>query len=228
MTGKQQAFLNYYLGEANFNASLAARMAGYQANGQHSFESIGSENLVRPEIAAAITEHFKQSHVTAEEVLRELAILARGNSKDKIRALALLSQHHGLLDAERWSQTERGPVEIKVIYGQQLDQQVEEALERYRAEVVADVEALNHKGQDLYEDAKQRFGDSAEVRAFCEYYEGRLKGGLEIESAAEAESKVEIIPTSRRLESGPVERATATVTDISEQSRLPSRRPWVA
>src|SRR6266700_358885 len=98
LTGKQTAFIHAYLGEARFNATAAAKIAGYRATSQHSFEAIGAENLLKPEIRRVIDEHWKLSRMTAEECLAELTKLARGNGKDQIRALAILSQHHGLLD----------------------------------------------------------------------------------------------------------------------------------
>ncbi len=67
-------------------------------------QAIGSENLTRPGIKQAIDDYFASATVSAEETLQELAKLARGNSKDKIRALALLASHHGLLDGS-WRKT---------------------------------------------------------------------------------------------------------------------------
>lgn len=32
LTGKQKLFINFYLGDANYNSTLAARMAGYRAS----------------------------------------------------------------------------------------------------------------------------------------------------------------------------------------------------
>lgn len=205
LTGKQKSFVSFYLGEACFNASLAAKLAGYRASSRHSFESIGSENLTRPGIGAAIDEYFKQSHVSPEEVLRELAILARGNSKDKIRALALLSQHHGLLDSAQWRHTASGPVQINVVYEQELDKNIDEELVEYRAQVETDITELNRKGHLVYEQAKSKFVDKPDVLAFCAYYEALLKGGQPPEEE-KPPVEVEIIPPSRRLQPAAVER----------------------
>lgn len=98
LTGKQASFVDKYLGEARFNASLAAKLAGYKATSRESFEVIGSENLTKPLIRKAIDDYFRMSRMTSDEVLNELSELARGSSKDKIRALALLSSHFGILD----------------------------------------------------------------------------------------------------------------------------------
>ena len=98
LTGLQSEFVSQYLGPCRFNARRAAEAAGYLASNQHSFESIGSENLSKPIIRAAIDEHFRLSRMSAQECLTELSKLARGDGKDQIKALALLSQHHGLLN----------------------------------------------------------------------------------------------------------------------------------
>lgn len=52
LTVKQLKFVAAYIGEANGNASEAARIAGYRVPMQQ-----GYENLRKPEIAAAIAEH---------------------------------------------------------------------------------------------------------------------------------------------------------------------------
>lgn len=119
LTGKQAAFVHKYLGQARFNASLAAQMAGYRATSKHSFEAIGSENLSKPEIRKTIDEYFKISRMSAEEVITELSILARGDSKDKVRALALLSSHYGILDGAG-QRAMSGGTEIVVRYETRL------------------------------------------------------------------------------------------------------------
>jgi hypothetical protein len=133
LTGKQKKFLAEYLDGCNFNATAAAMKAGYKATSKHSFEAIGSENLQRPAIKAAIDEYFASSTVSAEETLQELAKLARGDSRDKIRALALLSQHHGLLDGS-WHTRNNGndPLTIKVVYEteQRRDREWNEMIEK--------------------------------------------------------------------------------------------------
>lgn len=118
LTGKQASFVDKYLGEARFNASLAAKLAGYKATSKHSFEAIGSENLAKSRIRKTIDEYFRMSRMTADEVLNELSELARGSSKDKIRALALLSSHFGILDGAGAGRLVGGPVQFNVVYDQ--------------------------------------------------------------------------------------------------------------
>ena len=77
LTGKQQAFIVEYL--KCWNASEAARRAGYSLN---TAGAIGSENLKKPEILAAI-ERFKAEHImSAEEVQVELTKQARSDIGD--------------------------------------------------------------------------------------------------------------------------------------------------
>jgi phage terminase small subunit len=56
LTGKQQAFIAFYCGESRFNATEAARLAGYKGNSA-TLGQVGFENLNKPEIAAAIEIH---------------------------------------------------------------------------------------------------------------------------------------------------------------------------
>lgn len=81
LTPKQAAFVREYL--VDLNATQAAIRAGYSAN---SADVIGSENLGKPEIAAAITaaklERSQRVGITAADVLHELGILYRSDVRD--------------------------------------------------------------------------------------------------------------------------------------------------
>lgn len=83
LTGKQRAFVNAYLGDAQFNATKAARQAGY-AGKDHTLESVGSENLRKPEIKAAIAAYWTEKAMPAEEVTARLAEQARSTILDFI------------------------------------------------------------------------------------------------------------------------------------------------
>lgn len=129
LTGKQASFVDKYLGEARFNASLAAKLAGYKATSKHSFESIGSENLTKPDIRAAIDDYFRMSRMSSDEILAELSELARTDSQEKhllsakVRSLALLSSHYGLLDgagAAGGRYGPREPVTLRVEYSDDI------------------------------------------------------------------------------------------------------------
>jgi phage terminase small subunit len=79
LTAKQQKFIDEYL--QCFNATEAARRAGYNAN-NGTMRVIGCENLAKPNIKEAIAQHFNASAMSAEEALQRLADQARGNIGD--------------------------------------------------------------------------------------------------------------------------------------------------
>lgn len=73
LTLKQQKFINYYLGEANGNATKAAEKAGYAVPMQQ-----GYENLRKPEIHEEISRRYAENAMPADEVLSRLGDQARG------------------------------------------------------------------------------------------------------------------------------------------------------
>jgi hypothetical protein len=72
LKGKMEKFCQYYTGEANGNAAMAARMAGYS---EKTARTIGHENLTKPDIQARIRE------------LRLEAVRASGYEPERVRAL---------------------------------------------------------------------------------------------------------------------------------------------
>lgn len=79
MTPRQQRFVSAYVGEAKFNATKAAEIAGYAQPRQR-----GCELKSEPEIAAAIKEHLDAAAMSADEVLMRLADQARADISDFI------------------------------------------------------------------------------------------------------------------------------------------------
>ncbi len=79
MTAKEQLFIDYYLGRANYNASKAARLAGYSLR---TAAVIGWENLQKPLIQAAIQKRIAEAAMGADEVLARLADHARASLDD--------------------------------------------------------------------------------------------------------------------------------------------------
>lgn len=79
LTDKQRAFVEHYL--TCWNASEAARLAKYSLK---TAGSIGSENLKKPEIRAAIDQRLKDLQLSANEVLARLADLAGADMSDFI------------------------------------------------------------------------------------------------------------------------------------------------
>lgn len=72
LTLKQLKFVEYYVGEANGNASEAARMAGYAAPVIQ-----GCENLRKPNIRTAIDERLAPLVLSTNEILHRLSEHAR-------------------------------------------------------------------------------------------------------------------------------------------------------
>jgi phage terminase small subunit len=84
VTPKQQRFVEEYL--IDLNATQAAIRAGYSKDTAH---SIGHENLSKPEIADSIAAKRKayseRLDLSAEKVLRELALIGFANMQDYLR-----------------------------------------------------------------------------------------------------------------------------------------------
>ena len=78
LTGKQQKFIDAYLGEANCNAYRAAKIAGYKGNGK-TLRAIASENLTKPNIKSEIAAHFEANAMSKGELAALLADQARVN-----------------------------------------------------------------------------------------------------------------------------------------------------
>jgi phage terminase small subunit len=206
VTGKQRAFVTAYVGEANFNATGAAKLAGYRATSEHSFESIGSENLQRPAIKEAIDLHFQKiSPVSAEECLTELASLARGSSKDKIRALALLSQHYGLLDG-RWQAREE-ETRLEVERQRIRDEVRNEVIEECIKDIEKDLGESNREKNHQWDMVVQKYRDSPVAVEALHFLRQVMEGKASVEEINEAKTlEVEIIPPQRRLQPAAVER----------------------
>ena len=100
LTAKQHAFVEEYM--IDKNATQAAIRAGYSPKTAY---NIGSENLAKPEIAAALdeakAEQSERTQVDADWVLGKLkenalAAMEDGDRAPANRALELLGKHQGL------------------------------------------------------------------------------------------------------------------------------------
>ena len=84
LTAKQQRFVEEYL--CDLNATQAAARAGYS---QRTAPKIGPENLQKPAIAAQIQNGLhlraRRTEVTADKVLKELAIIGFSDMADYLR-----------------------------------------------------------------------------------------------------------------------------------------------
>ena len=81
LTARQREFVDQYL--VDLNATQAAIRAGYS---RQTARAIGSENLTKPDIRAAIdralTERADRTRLTAKQVLDEVAIIAFSDIRD--------------------------------------------------------------------------------------------------------------------------------------------------
>jgi phage terminase small subunit len=84
LTLKQEKFIAAYLGEANGNATEAARIAGYKHPGQY-----GHDLLKNREIDARIAKRVREYTGTAQEVLDELYDVATSDWKHFIEVLSV-------------------------------------------------------------------------------------------------------------------------------------------
>jgi phage terminase small subunit len=80
LTTKQRLFVESYLSNG-FNATEAARVAGYQGN-ENTLSSVGYENLRKPEIAAVVSARIDEAAMSANEVLHRLSAIGRGDVSD--------------------------------------------------------------------------------------------------------------------------------------------------
>ncbi len=80
LTDKQQLWLSFYLGEAKFNASEAARRAGYSDPVQS-----GWENKTNQDMQAVISRRLSESAMGADEVLARLAEQARNTVSEFVK-----------------------------------------------------------------------------------------------------------------------------------------------
>jgi phage terminase small subunit len=76
LTAKQQCFIDEYLQSGN--ATDAARKAGYQGD-DNTLGVTGYDNLRNPKIAKVLQARINQSGLTADETLRGIADIARGD-----------------------------------------------------------------------------------------------------------------------------------------------------
>jgi phage terminase small subunit len=83
LTDKEYRFANYYLGEARFNATEAAKLAGYSHNTARQQGSRMLSNVdIKNYIQSKSSEILEGIGVTQEKVLKELSRIAFANVTD--------------------------------------------------------------------------------------------------------------------------------------------------
>lgn len=102
-TSLQLGFIKAYLGEANFNKTKAARIAGYKGNGK-TLAQVGYENLKKPEIVHEIKMRLQASAMSTDELLMHLGRQARSKmiiqkylSAEGVNVDAMIKDGHGNL-----------------------------------------------------------------------------------------------------------------------------------
>lgn len=103
LTPKMRKFADFYVGEAGFNATEAAELAGYKAGTRKTLAQIGYENLRKPEIRAYIRKRLNEDAMSEAEVLRRLADIGRGNLLD-------YQNEQGVFDGEIAKKSGKGHV----------------------------------------------------------------------------------------------------------------------
>lgn len=97
LTAKQRRFVDEYL--IDLNATQAAIRAGYS---EHTARSVGSENLTKPDISAAIEAAMRErqvrTEITADRVLQELARIAFFDIRKLYREDGSMKSMHELDD----------------------------------------------------------------------------------------------------------------------------------
>ena len=116
LTTKQRLFVEAYL--ANPNATEAARRAGYAGN-DLTLAQVGAENLRKPYIADLLEERVTEAAMSSDEVLAELAYIAKGDyvtyKGDKLKALELVGKYHKLFtDKVEQTGKDGGPQEFDI------------------------------------------------------------------------------------------------------------------
>ena len=98
LTSKQQLFVEYFVGEASGNASLAAKLAGY-AGSNETLRAVGAENLAKPHIAQLCKQRVEDTAMSANDVLKHITVIAistNESARDRLTALQLLGKYHQL------------------------------------------------------------------------------------------------------------------------------------
>ena len=101
LTDKQKRFVLAYCSDSFlFNATAAAKSAGYEANSPHAFEQIGYKNLRTPKVHTAIAKVFNEVYATAnlsiEKVLMDLEMTRVQSMRRGLYSVAVkCSELHG-------------------------------------------------------------------------------------------------------------------------------------
>lgn len=123
-TTKQQLFIDAYCGPARFNATEAARLAGYAGN-DLILASMGSENLRKPHIRAAIDERINKLAMRDDEAAHVIASHARATFEPFLE----IDERTGVLEMSLTSERARANLHLikKVTQRKRITRRMERA-----------------------------------------------------------------------------------------------------
>ena len=103
LTRKQRLFIGFYLDEANFNGTKAAKLAGYA---DRCAGSMGAANLRKPHIAREIERLLGLMGLTKGEIMGRLGRMATGEIPTKVtvkgdETIQVFDERQALEDAAR-------------------------------------------------------------------------------------------------------------------------------
>lgn len=98
LTTKQKLFCEFYVGAANGNATVAARMAGYKGSDE-TLRVTASRMLTKANIFDLCKQRVTEAALSSDKVLSELSTIALSkdeDTRDRLTALHLLGKYHKL------------------------------------------------------------------------------------------------------------------------------------
>lgn len=122
LSEKQRRFVEVYMGKAQGNATLAAKLAGYKGN-DNTLGAVGKENLRKPLIAAAIKSRVDKDPaiLDREQLQRFWSGVANDpdvEMRDRIRASELLGKSQAAFVSRREISGKDGePIKTEVSQG---------------------------------------------------------------------------------------------------------------
>ncbi len=170
LTTKERMFVEYYLGESFFNATDAARRAGYKHPNVQ-----GPRMLVKVSIRAEIASRVAEAAMPANEVMARLSAIARGSVVDFLDEegkfdlkAARQAKKDGLLKKLKQKRTSKR-VDV---HSDSEDEELETSLifEEVEFEMYSAHEALRDLGKyhDLFKEQKQLTGSFELVVRFAD------------------------------------------------------------
>jgi len=163
---REKLFVHYFLGEANHNATEAARLAGYNNPRQ-----LGSRLLAKVDIKAAVDSKIETVGMTAKEVLTRLAAMATADPMEFFVVNGFGVPRIDLRKAQRAGRTflirslecrADGSVKLTLHNSQDALDKLAKTLGMYQAETAAKAaEPMNPAVAALLLEAAERLGQGA-------------------------------------------------------------------